>query len=48
MDGVITKDVTIRIGKISGLHIGPNAKILGKLTYKASAVIPELEKIAIG
>jgi hypothetical protein len=38
----------MRINDIKDLHIGPNAKIMGKLTYKAQARIPELEKIAVG
>ncbi len=48
IDAIITKDVTIRIEDAKNLHIGPNAKILGKLTYKSQSQIPELEKIAVG
>ncbi len=47
-DGIITKDASLGIVDIKNLHIGPNAKILGKLTYKAQERIPALEKIAVG
>lgn len=46
-DGIITKDVSLRISDTKNLHIGPNAKIMGKLTYKAPERVPALEKIAI-
>lgn len=48
IDAIINKDVTIRIEDAKKLHIGSNAKILGKLTYKSQTQIPELEKIAVG
>lgn len=48
MDGIIDKDASIQIQNTENIHIGPNAKILGKLTYKSKERIPALEKIAAG
>ncbi|MBX9809542.1 FapA family protein [Candidatus Gracilibacteria bacterium] len=45
-DGKIDGDVYIDIYDNSKIRIGPNAQILGKLTYKSKQAIPELEKIS--
>jgi serine acetyltransferase len=45
---VIEKDVSLRINEIKNVYIGSGAKIIGKLTYKASERIPTLENIAVG
>ena len=48
LDGILSADTTLHLHEIKNLKIGPNAKIMGKLTYKAAERIPELEKIAVG
>lgn len=48
IDGVIEKDATIMVEDVKKIQIGPNAKILGNLTYYAPEKIPQLENIATG
>lgn len=48
IDGVIEKDATIMVEDAKKIQIGPNAKILGNLTYYAPEKIPQLENIAAG
>lgn len=48
LDGTIARDVNINIENAKNVRVGPNARIEGKLTYKSSERIPELEKIAVG
>jgi hypothetical protein len=48
LHGTIEKDVSLRINEIKNVYIGSGAKIMGKLTYRASERIPTLENIAVG
>jgi hypothetical protein len=48
LDGILSTDAFLQLNEAKDLNLGPNAKIMGKLTYKAAERIPALEKIAIG
>ncbi len=49
LNGVFEKDVNLLLGGDKWVvTVGPNAKILGKLTYSAQSRIPALDKLASG